>query len=102
MMGRYQNNAGIGRGGGRGRIPASREGDRFGKTLALGQNVEHGFVAGGCDPIQLDPALDDDEEGRCGLTLPKQGVAGLEIDDGRLAKKGLHRSRIEAAEHGGL
>ena len=64
--------------------------------------MKNRFVAGWRYPIQLDPALDDDEERRRGLALPKQGIAGFEIDDSCGRKQGLHRPRIETAEHGRL
>ena len=85
----YQDNPGVGDGGGRCRIAAPCEGDRLGKALALGQDMKYRFVAGGRDPVQLDPAIDDDEERRCRLALPEQGIAGFELDDSCRRKKGL-------------
>ena len=102
MVRGYQDNPGIGDGGSRGGIATACEGDRLGKALALGQDMKNRFVAGGRDPVQLDPAIDDDKERRRRLALPEQGIAGFEIDDSCRRKKGLHRPRIETAEHGRL
>ena len=101
-MGRYQDDPAIGSGGSRGGIPPSREGNRFSKTLALGQDVKHRFVSGRRDPVQLDPAIDDDEERRGGFALPEKSIAGLKFDDSCRRKKDLNRPRVKTAEHGCL
>lgn len=99
MMSRYQDNPAIGSGGSRGGIAPPREGNRFSKTLALGQDVKHRFIPGGRDPVKLDPAIDDDEKRRCRFTLPEKGIAGFEFDDSCRRKKGLDRPRVKTAEH---
>src|SRR6516162_3005997 len=100
MIGRYPHYAGIRDGlGGRG-VTSARECNRLREAVALGQYVNHCFLARQGEPVKLHPAVDHDEKRRCRVALSKQCLVRRERNRGGRRDDMLYGFRLEAAEHG--